>query len=80
MNVNNKLNIEEIKENIINENNDKQYIKKKYKNNIFCNPIHGSNGQDKQLEEIRENNKILNEFINDIFHYFWNFFDYIKSN
>jgi hypothetical protein len=74
MDVNTKLNIEEENENINNENNDNQYIKKN-KNNIFCNPVHGKNGQDKQLEEIRENNKILNEFINDMFHYFWGFFD-----
>ena len=55
MDVTTKLNIEEIKEN-------------KKENNIFSNPVHGSLGQDKQLKEIQENNKILNEFINDIFY------------
>jgi hypothetical protein len=65
MDVTTKLNIEEIKEN-------------KKENNIFSNPVHGSLGQDKQLKEIQENNKILNEFINDIFYYFWGFFDKSK--
>ena len=51
----------------------------KNKNNIFSNPIHGKNGQDKQLEEIKKNNEIINEFVNDIFYYFWNFFDNIKK-
>ena len=65
MDVTTKLTIEEIKEN-------------KKENNIFSNPVHGSLGQDKQLKEIQENNKILNEFINDIFYYFWGFFDKSK--
>jgi len=49
------------------------------KNNIFSNPIHGKNGQDKQLEEIKKNNEIINEYVNDIFYYFWNFFDKSKK-
>ena len=79
MNVNNILNVEEENENI---NKINEYEKKKIKNNennIFCNPVHGKNGQDKQLEEIKKNNEIINEFMNDLFYYFWNFFDNIKK-
>ena len=63
-----------------NLNNDNKKINNNInKNNIFSNPIHGKNGQDKQLEEFKKNNEIINEYVNDIFYYFWNFFDKSKK-
>ena len=63
-----------------NLNNDNKNINNSInKNNIFSNPIHGKNGQDKQLEEIKKNNEIINEYVNDVFYYFWNFFDKSKK-
>ena len=50
------------------------------KTQLFSNPIHGSHGQEKQILEIKKNNKIINEFVNHIFYYFWSFFDYTNSN
>ena len=63
-----------------NLNNDNKNINNSInKNNIFSNPIHGKNGQDKQLEEIKKNNEIINEYVKDVFYYFWNFFDKSKK-
>ena len=88
MNNDTNLNQKDMNENInenmdenknMNENMNKNINENKNKNNIFSNPIHGKNGQDKQLEEIKKNNEIINEFVNDIFYYFWNFFDNTKK-